>query len=190
MRKNTLAMKVSESGGRVAWSAAGTPLAATENADFWRLFMDDGYEREIPVHSAAQAGKVSPTAAGMDIAYDGLVDEAGRRYDVSLVVHVVRKDEELELWAEVENRGAARVNEIQLPFVDLSSACGADRSADTLYRASGMGERLRDPWKALEKGHTEYMAADYREIWSPLLYPRPSTMACACFAFNAIGFSQ
>ncbi len=177
MRKNTLALSLNDAGNRVTWSAAGTPFANAEKADFWRLFMDDGYEREIPVHSAAQTGKVTPTAGGMDIAYDGLADESGRRYDVRLVVHVVRKDEELELWAEVENRGAARVNEIQLPFVDMSSACGADRSADTLYRASGMGERLCDPWKALEKGHTEYMAADYREIWSPLLYPRPSTMA-------------
>ena len=33
----------------MSWSADDTPLRQSENADFWRVFMDDGYEREVKV---------------------------------------------------------------------------------------------------------------------------------------------
>ncbi len=177
MKKNTIDFALNKTADRVSWSAPGTPLANEEKADFWRVFMDDGYEREILVKSSSQNGRVLRSGLGMDIVYESLVDEKGRHYDVILVVHIVKKETEIEMWADIENRGAARVNELQLPFVDLSSACGADRSKDVLYRPSGLGERLENPWSALGTYHSEYMAADYREIWSPLVYPRPLSMA-------------
>ena len=177
MKKSSIEFTVNESANRVVWSAVGTPLANEEKADFWRVFMDDDYEREILVKSSSQQGRALRTPAGLDLVYDGLVDEKGRQYDVRLVVHIVKTESETEIWADIENRGEARVNELQLPFVDLSSACDADRSKDVLYRCSGLGERLANPWAALEKSHSEYMSADYREIWSPLVYPRPSSMA-------------
>lgn len=177
MKKNTLSFSVDERACRVSWSAEGTPLANPAEADFWRVFMDDGYEREILVKSSSQTGRVLRNAAGTTIVYDELIDEKGRRYDAALRILVVETDTEIEMRGEIENRGEARVNELQLPIVDLSRACAENRSADTLFRCRGLGERLENPWKALERDHTEYMAADYREIWSPLVYPRPSTMA-------------
>lgn len=177
MKLNTLDFTLNDSASRVVWSAPGTALANEEGADFWRVFMDDGYEREILVKSSSQRGRVERKGDRIDLYYDELVDEEGRRYEVALTVHILRKTEEIETWAEIDNRGDARVNELQLPFIDMSSACDTDRSRDVLYRSSGLGERLANPWVALEKEHSEYMSADYREIWSPLVYPRPMSMA-------------
>ncbi len=177
MKANVLRVAVNETANRVSWSAAGTPLSNPEKADFWRLFMDDGYEREILVQSSLQEGRVENRPNGMDIWYEGLVDGKGRLFDVGLLIHVEFGEEALVWRGEITNRDSARVNEVQLPFVDLSSACSEDSSTDVLYRCKGLGERIVNPWQALEEFHTEYMAADYREIWSPLGYPRPSTMA-------------
>ncbi len=177
MKNSIIDFALNATANRVSWSAPGTPLANEEKADFWRVFMDDGYEREILVKSSSQKGSVRISGVRTDVVYEGLVDEKGRRYDVILAVHIEKKVTGIEMWADVENRGDPRVNEVQLPFVDLSVACDEDRSKDVLYRPSGLGERLENPWAALGKSHSEYMTADYREIWSPLVYPRPLSMA-------------
>ena len=174
---NKLNFKLNSQANRICWFADGLPLSNPEKADFWRIHMDDDYNREVMIPSSIQTGKVTDLADGSDITYDSLVDETGRKYEVKLTIHVRKRSSEIEMWAEVDNQDEARVNELQLPFLDLSSVCDEKRENDVLYRSRGLGERLENPWAKLEKYHTEYMAADYYEIWSPLLYPRPSNMS-------------
>ncbi len=176
-KKNILNFKVNSLANRITWFAGGLPLSNESKADFWRICMDDGYYREILIPSSLQTGKVTELSDGSEITYDSLVDESGKHYDVRLTIHIKESTAETEMWADIENRDSARVNELQLPFIDLTSVCDREREKDVLYRCQGLGERLENPWKNLEQYHTEYMAADYREIWSPLLYPRPSSMA-------------
>lgn len=174
---NKLRFEVSPDGSRAKWSADGLPVSNYENADFWRIFMDDNYEREMPVHSSQQKGEVVKTADGFDVVYNGLVGETGRRFDVKFTVHVKVTDKEIIFTSDIENHDKARVNEAQVPFVDFAYVCDKNRDNDVLYRANGLGERIENPWKAIERYHTEYMSADYSEIWSSLVYPRPANMA-------------
>ena len=173
---NKLNLDVNPAGNRITWSADGLPLANQPGADFWRIQLDDDVRREIMVRSSRQQGLVCRQGSRTDIHYDELADDDGNRYAVQLDVHIEQTAAQLEMWADIDNQAAVRVNELQLPLVDLTTIGDNDRDRDTLYRSNGLGERLADPWHALEKGHTEYMAADYNEIWSPLIYPQPCSM--------------
>lgn len=175
--KNLLTFSISERANRITWKAPGLPLCGEAEADFWRLHLDDGYYREITVKSSRQEGTVRVLGNETLIHYDGVVDSEGRRFQIGLTLHILRKDGSLEFWADVESGEDVRVNEVQFPFIDLSALCDTNRENDVLYRPFGLGERMKNPWEALDCAHTEYMAADYREIWSPLLYPRPASMA-------------
>jgi hypothetical protein len=54
--------------------------------------------------------------------------------------------------------------------------CGK-REDDALFRPNGYGEKIVNPWSALEAYHTEYMSGDYNEIKATLTYPRPASMS-------------
>lgn len=177
VKKNELQIAWNEEGNRYQMWAEGTPLSNPEEADFFRIMMDDDYYREMMVPSHLQKGTVTKEGNLTTIYYPQLVDGTGRVFQVEFTVFIEENEGELRFSSRVHNKDSARVNEVQLPFLDFSTVCDADREKDTLFRPRGMGERIHDPWSALEKGHTEYMSADYREIWSPLLYPRPSSMA-------------
>lgn len=175
--KNKLTFRINEKANRITWSVPDLPLKNEENADFWRIHIDDGFSREIMVKSSQQEGKVRTSSNETIIHYDGLTDVYGKTYNVRLNLHMEDKNDVIECWADVENLDDVRINEVQFPFMDLSAVCDENRANDVLYRPRGLGERINNPWAALENDHTEYMAADYNEIWSPLFYPRPASMA-------------
>lgn len=177
MTKNELKISINEQGNCYAMKVEGTKLSASSSADFFRVMIDDGYLKEINVPSHVQKGNVERKDNETIISYPCLFDENGRRFEVGLTLFIRETDEGYTFSSRINNNDDVRVNEVQFPFLDFSSFCNEDKELDTLYRAKGMGERIRDPWKALESGHTEYMAADYKEIWTPLMYPRPSSMA-------------
>ena len=179
LSSGTLSFHIREDAGEIRWSAQDLPLRQSPRADFWRAFMDDGYQREITVHSAAQRGTVTPCPGGLDITYDRLTAEGGRIFDVTLTIHiraVVSTYPAFEMYAQIHNRDAARVNELQLPLLDLDTVCDEQRSSDVLYRMSGLGARIPDPWRSIERCHTEYMAADYNQIWCSDTYPSGASM--------------
>lgn len=177
MGKNKLSISWNDKGNRYYMSAAGTPVANHEEADYFRVMIDDGYLREITVPSHLQEGVVTKEGNKTIIFYPQLVDETGRIFHVELTVYIENTEGEIRFSSKVSNKDKVRVNEVQLPFLDFSKVCDDNRENDVLFRCRGMGEKIKNPWEALEKDHTEYMAADYREIWSPLMYPRPSSMA-------------
>jgi hypothetical protein len=175
--ENKLNYQINASANRMTWSAPGLPLRGETQADFWRLHLDDGYHKEMMVKSSQQSGSVQVLGKETRIRYDGVCSTEGTCFRIGLTLHILDRNDTLECRADVENQEDVRINEVQFPFIDLSVLCDEDRESDVLYRPLGIGERVRNPWKALDGGHTEYMAADYNEIWSPMLYPRPASMA-------------
>lgn len=176
MNKNELKITWGENGDSYVMAAPGTPLSNAPESDFFRLMIDDGYLKEITIPSHLQKGEVSRNGNTTSIHYKELVDGTGRQFKVDFTVYAKESEEGITFSSKIDNQDDVRVNEVQLPFLDFASFCDEDKSKDVLYRCKGMGERTPEPWTALESGHTEYMSADYREIWTPLMYPRPSSM--------------
>ncbi len=173
--KNQLKFNVTPNGKHAEWRLPGTSLHETVGGDFWRIIADDGYYMELTVKSSLQTGKVSKCGNTTTITYDKLITDNGMELDASVTLTVTETDFGYKFESKLENRGKARLNELQYPYVDFNRMVG-ERNADILYRPKGLGERIENPWKALDSAHTEYMSADYNEIKSTLMYPRPATM--------------
>ncbi|MBO7376025.1 MAG: hypothetical protein J6V01_02875 [Clostridia bacterium] len=175
--KNELILELNENGSRAVWSAEGTGLACRESADFWRLMADDGYYIEMQIKSSEQSGRVEQTGNVTRVTYDRLVTDQGRILDIRLTLTVTDLGDRLVFDSEIDNRDPkARANELQYPYIELTRLVG-DPERDELIRPRGLGERIVNPWTALESAHTEYMSSDYYDIKSTLVYPRPATMA-------------
>ncbi|MBQ7866548.1 MAG: hypothetical protein IJ354_00150 [Clostridia bacterium] len=173
--KNELCILFSADGSRASWTLPGTDLCETTNGDFWRIIADDGYHMEMTIHSCDQHGNVVCDGNVTTLTYDQLVTDDGTMLDASLVITVTQSESGYAFASTLCNRSDARLNELQCPYVDFNRMAG-ERSQDVLYRPRGLGERIVNPWAALESAHSEYKSADYNEIKSSLMYPRPATM--------------
>lgn len=175
--RNLLKLEINETANRIRWSCEGTPLCNRPEADLWRLMADDGYYIEMQIKSSEQTGSVVRQGNVTILHYDSLVTDFGRRLDIELTVRITELEDRLVFDSEIDNRDPlARANELECPYVELSRLCG-ERRDDLLIRPRGLGERIADPWTALESAHTEYMSSDYYDIKATLVYPRPATMS-------------
>lgn len=177
-----LSLSVSDDAKSILWSAEGLPLRESEDADFWRAYVDDGYRREMRVRSSNQInGRVEQLGANaVVIHYSSLIGDDGREFDIALDVFItstVSTYAGFEMYAKIENRDDARLNELQLPLIDLATACDLERERDVMYRMNGFGDVVADPWTANGQFHTEYIAADDQQIWCALPYPSTCSMA-------------
>ena len=181
LKSGKLQFSVNEQGNKISWYADGTPLCQSENADFWRVFMDDGYEREIKVSSSDQMGTATVDGGTVTVKYDSLKADNGRVFDVSLVIKITAATETHKgflFGASVENGCDARVNEIMLPFVDLEKGCDENTENDVFYHINGLGQTIKDPWKSVRRSsHTEYIASDNHQVWNSMRYPGDAAMA-------------
>lgn len=180
LQSGKLTFSVSEDARQIAWTAEGLPLRQSENADFWRAYADDGYEKEMTLRSSDQIGRVSCTDDSITVIYDELVGIHGRRFDttlkvvVSLCCHIHGG---FKFSATLENRDDARINELQLPFMDLSVACDENRSNDVFYHIDGLGRKIENPWETVRRqSHTEYIASDNHVVWNAMRYPGDAAM--------------
>ncbi len=175
-----LTFAVSEDASCVEWSASGLPLRQSPDADFWRAFLDDGYYMEMKVSSSRQKGQVSLQDGVMTIAYDSLVGDDGRVFDINLKITVkvaTQKYAGFLFSAEIENNSDARLNELMLPLVDLANACDENRENDVFYQIEGLGRKFPNPWDSIrKKSHTEYIAADQFVVWNSQRYPGDGAM--------------
>lgn len=138
---------------------------------FWRLFLDDGEFREIPVHSADQTPcKIMRTENETSIYYNSIIDRFSNQYDISLTVKVQSRLGALIFTAELTNNSPVRVNEIQLPFFDFESL-GVPFEQEILYLPHGLGARYNNPREYLAQFHSEYKGPDYDYIWTTGMYP-------------------
>lgn len=181
LKSGKLEFFISEDAGVYGWRAEGTPFALTRGGDFWRAYADDYYEREMTVRSSAQRGRVTKDGNALTVEYVSLTADNGRSFDVSLTVTITAKTETYEGFlfaAEIENRGDARINELQLPFFDLEHACDENRENDVFYHANGLGWTIKNPWERVRKtSHTEYIASDNHVVWNAMRYPGDAAMA-------------
>lgn len=173
--ENKLVFSLSEDASSAVWTLPGTDLRSTDRGDFWRIIADDGYHMEITVRSSLQKGSVVCEGSETVVTYDSLLSDEGIEINASLILTVRKTDGGLEFLSRIVNRGDVRINELEYPYVDMNRLVG-ERKDDILYRPRGLGERIVNPWKALEEAHTEYMSSDYNEIKSTIMYPRPATM--------------
>ncbi len=153
------------------------PLSA-DGADFWRIHLDVGELRELTVFSTAQeTPEVQRSGNETVYIYDRLRAENGADFDITFRLTVRAENGALTFLPELENRSAARVNEIQAPFLAFSRLAG-EPAEEVLYIPNSLGERIADPRTYIRRRcHTEYISADYRNIWMQAVYPAPMTMA-------------
>lgn len=172
-----LIFEISEDAREVRWSAEGLPLAASPHSDFWRLHLEAGRRKDLTVCSSEQTGIVTGTENRIEICYPSLTAKDNKEYRIRLTVTVKSDGKLIEFFAAVENEDDVRIDEVQAPFIDLAAVADTDRTKDTLYLPEGLGSRIENVWKWTEGNHTEYMSADYNEIWAAYTYPAPMSMA-------------
>ena len=180
LKSGDLVFEISEDARVHRWAAQGTALESSENADFWRAYTDDGYEREMTVRSSRQTGKAVLEDDRITVVYGSLTGDNGRVFDVTLTVEITACVSTYPAFcfnAKLTNRGNARVNELQLPFVDLAHGCGENREADLFYHANGLGWKIRNPWERVRNSHTEYIASDNHVVWNTMRYPGDAAMS-------------
>ncbi len=173
--KNELRFSVSDDGKYASWRLPGTNMKETNGGDFWRIIADDSYYMELTVKSSLQDGNVTKNGNTTTVVYDRLHTDNGMVIDATLTLKIEESEIGYRFHSTLKNRSKTRLNELQYPYIDLNRLVG-ERENDVLFRPRGLGERIENPWKALDTAHTEYMSADYNEIKSTLMYPRPATM--------------
>ncbi len=156
-------------------------------SDFWRLHLDfcrAGLNNELGVYSHAQTPTVTQEGSKLIFHYADLLAEDGVRYPIGLTLTVEEaEDGALAFAVTVDNRSALRVNELQYPFFSFSRI-ETKMADDVLYLPRGLGAMIRDPHKATQRSHTEYMAADYKNIWMTAVYP-PGAMSMPWFGVQS-----
>ena len=159
-------------------SAPGLEPRFAAGEDFWRIHLDTDEIRELTVFSADQAPpQVSYSNDETIYTYPKLKAENGETYDVTYHLSIREENGELIFRSTVENRCNIRVNEIQAPFLAFDRLNSAPED-EVLYIPNSLGERIENPRKWVrDTCHTEYMAADYRNIWYSAVYPSPMAMA-------------
>ena len=183
LTSGSLTLLLSDEADRVAWSCPETPLRESPQADFWRCYADDGYEREMTVRSSRQRGKAVRDGDTLTVTYDRLTADNGRVFDVRLTVAVkacttVRPG--FLFTGKIDNLSSEplRINELQLPLVDLEHGCGGRNEDDVLYQMNGLGWKTPDPWDRIRNVcHTEYIASDNHVVWNAMRYPGDAAMS-------------
>lgn len=167
----------------LTFSAEGYAPAFKADGDFWRLHLDFcqvGKNNELGVYSHAQVPcSVKCEGSVLTVCYDSLLAEDGNTYPIALTLTVRESDGTLEYAAQIDNRSEVRVNELQYPFFELQYTAEESRK-DVLYMPMGLGQRVGDPLAYTQKGHTEYMAADYKNVWRHHAYPGQLSMPWIC----------
>lgn len=174
VKTNRICFEVNERAGEACFRLLDKPQGAEEGSDFWRLILDDGIRTEIPVLSHRQTGKVQQTERGLICEYNELVSEYGDVYPITFRVEVVNKEELLYFTPSLENRTQdVRINECFCPLADFKELYG-NKEEDILYAPEGMGARISNPWKFMEKKASQFYAHNPEESFWHLHYPQAS----------------
>ena len=150
-----------------------------ENGDFWRMHLDyckTGMNNELGVYSHQQkAPDVAVTENETVITYPSLIAEDGSVHNIKLILKILQKDGALYFAADMDNNSETRINELQYPLFEFERING-DCENDELVIPRGLGQKITNPHDFAKKAHTEYMAADYKNIWEMFHCPAPMSM--------------
>lgn len=139
--------------------------------DLFRLYVDDGDEKEILIRSSDQDPSFALFKDHLTLRYTRLKAVNGVLYDITLDVNVTEQHEALCFEPIVRNQDErVRINEVQYPFVQANNL-GGQRKTDMLYYPRAFGMRLPNPWESLDRYHTEYRSQDDRGVWFGHAYP-------------------
>ncbi|MDY3928308.1 MAG: DUF6259 domain-containing protein [Clostridia bacterium] len=149
-------------------------LKLRKNGDFWRMHLDycqSGMNNELGVYSHQQNTPIV-TKEGKDISiiYNNIIAEDGSVHDITLKLKITQKDEALYFSAEMDNCSNVRINELQYPLFEFYQI-NEDMDNDELIIPDGLGKIVKDPHNAVSYRHSEYMAADYKNVWMVYSYP-------------------
>ena len=155
----------------------GNKALITENSDFWRLHLDDGFEYEIPCYSSYQKDyEIFNDGNETVVKYNSLTTADGRKFNVVFKVHIISDETGIDMYSEIENNDDIRVSELQMPFIDMEKFYG-DTEKEEMYIPIGLGIKEENIRKYVaENCHTEYMSADYNTVWFHNQYPQPLSM--------------
>ena len=169
-----LTFRVDGDAAKGVFEAKGTEVGKNIPGEFWRIILDDGVRREIPVCSYDQKGLVKAGKNRLVISYDEIISESGDKYPVSLTITVEKDGDLLTFTSRIRNRGRGlRVNEIFCPVADFSSL-GGNKAEDVLYMPQGPGRKDVNPWAMMEGKAGAYYSHDERETFMNMIYPRAS----------------
>ena len=161
-----------------------TPILG-ENGDFWRLHLDycrSGRNNELGVYSRDQnEPKVEKNGDTITLTYTSLIAEDKTVHDITLVLTIDNRPDGVHFAARMKNSSEVRINELQYPLFDFERICG-ELCEDTLVLPYGLGRRIKNPHKNAVS-HTEYMAADYKNIVQ--IYPYPGQMSMPWMAVES-----
>ena len=150
-----------------------------ENGDFWRMHLDyckTGMNNELGVYSHQQkAPDVAVTENETVITYPSLIAEDGSVHNIKLILKILQKDGALYFAADMDNNSETRINELQYPLFEFERINGVCEN-DELVIPEGLGRKIVNPHNFAKCSHTEYMAADYKNIWNILPYPGQMSM--------------
>lgn len=149
-----------------------------KNGDFWRLHLDycqSGKNNELGVYSKEQGMPiVEKTNDRLILTYASLVAEDKSVHDISLQLEINCCGQDVRFSAQIINHSQVRVNELQYPLFEFSHI-NDDLKNDTLILPLGLGRKIENPHKNAVL-HTEYMAADYKNVWGTFAYPGSMSM--------------
>ena len=75
----------------------------------------------------------------------------------------------------VVNNSNVRINELQYPLFEFEQI-NENLDLDELILPQGLGNKIKNPHDFIKNRHTEYMAADYKNIWGIYLFPGEMSM--------------
>jgi len=159
---------------------AATSYRIFENDDFFRAYLDycaPGKNRELAVYANQQSAPEITVSENKTVyVYPSLTAEDGTVHDIRLTFTVESDtDGALHYACEIKNSSSVRLNELQYPLITLSKT-PEEAEKDVLYLPDGLGRRVVNPYKDTLNAHTEYMAADYKNIIKMYKYPGQLSM--------------
>lgn len=150
----------------------------SKQPDYFRMFLDDGEFREIPVHSMDQTPSGVSYADGiLTIRYETVRDIFGRDYPIRFTVKIREEGDAIHFSSEIDNHSDVRVNEVMLPYLSFADL-GCPAEEEICYLPTGVGWIKSNIRHYLESNqNTEYVHADHREILMPQHYPGQISMS-------------
>lgn len=154
-------------------------LKLRKNGDFWRIHLDyckSGMNNELGVYSHQQkTPEVKKTGNETIISYSGLIAEDRSMHNINLVLKIIQRNGALYFSADMENHSSVRINELQYPFFEFERI-NEKLEYDEFIVPEGLGRKIINPHDDTACAHTEYMAADYKNIWKMYSYPGQMSM--------------
>ena len=166
-----LHFSIDENAGNATFSGPGFTQA--EDANFWRILLDDGVFIEMLIESRFQTGTARMVGEELHIHYDRLVaPDRNREFDITFDITVRKDGQGLAFWPVITNRQkGVRVNECACPSIEVSALNGPSEE-DILYMPEcSTCTRLKDPWNNLRAWNSCYLDGDEFEIVRSGIYP-------------------